>query len=124
MDEEQLKLAEAKFTETKAAKEKQLAELTAKVTEAENVRKQVDKENTELWNTIQKLARERDQLKLASLTATGTADRAAMDTATRKRTVQSAETQVAQQTERKQAAEKQLADAKAVIEKRARAQFK
>ena len=122
--EEQLKLAEAKFTETKAAKEKQLAELTAKVTEAENVRKQVDKENTELWNTIQKLARERDQLKLASLTATGTADRAAMDTATRKRTVQSAETQVAQQTERKQAAEKQLADAKAVIEKRARAQFK
>jgi hypothetical protein len=122
--EEQLKLAEAKSAEAKATKEKQLAELGKKVLELETARKQMEKANAEEWNLILKLARERDQLKTQASSDTGIADRAAADVATRKRTVQGAETQVTQQLERKLAAEKQLADAKSTIEKRARAQFK
>ncbi|MFM8469185.1 MAG: PA14 domain-containing protein [Limisphaerales bacterium] len=122
--EEQVKAAEQKLTEAKATKEKQLAELNAKLAEAEKARKQVEQETTDLGNTVQKLARERDQLKVQAGVATGVADRAATDVALRKRTVQTAETQVTQQLERKLAAEKQLADAKSTIEKRARAQFK
>lgn len=122
--EEQLKLADAKATEAKAAKEKQLAELNAKVTALDNTRKALDKENTDLWNNVLKFARERDQLKNQAGSANSIADRASTDAASRKRTVQSAESLVAQQLERKLAAEKQLADAKATIEKRARAQFK
>lgn len=122
--EEQLKLAEAKATEAKSAKEKQLAELGKKVQELETARKQMEKANAEEWNLILKLARERDQLKTQASSANGIADRASTDAASRKRTVQSAESLVAQQLERKLTAEKQLADAKATIEKRARAQFK
>jgi hypothetical protein len=122
--EEQFKLAETKLAEAKAAKEKQLAELTKKQQDADTARREQDKANTEEWNLLVKLARERDQLKTQASSATGVADRAATDVASRKRTVQSAESQVAQQLERKLAAEKLLADAKGVIEKRARAQFK
>ncbi|MEQ2008432.1 MAG: PA14 domain-containing protein, partial [Limisphaerales bacterium] len=122
--EEMFKLADTKATELKAAKEKQLAELAAKVTETDKARKQAEKEASDLWNEVLKLARERDQLKTQAAIATGTADRAATDAASRKRTVQGGEAQVMQQTERKQLADKQLADAKATIEKRARAQFK
>lgn len=122
--EDQLKLAEAKAAEIKTAKEKQLSELNAKTAELDNTRKTLEKENTELWNNILKLTRERDQLKTQSAIATSAADRANADATLRKRTVQSAETQVAQQLERKNVVEKQLADAKSAIEKRARAQFK
>lgn len=122
--EEMLKLADARATESKAAKEKQLTELAAKVTETDKARKLAEKEASDLWNEVQKLARERDQLKAQAASATGTADRAATEVASRKRTVQGAETLVMQQTERKQLADKQLADAKATVDKRARAQFK
>ncbi len=122
--EEQLKLADTKTTEAKAAKEKQLAGLTAKVTALDNARKALDKENTDLWNSVLKLARERDQLKTQAGSANSIADRANADVSSRKRTVQGAETLVAQQVERKLAAEKQLVAAKGTIEKRARAQFK
>lgn len=122
--EEQLQSAERRLAEAKAAKEKQLAELATKVAAVEQARKQADKEMSDLWAEVQKLARERDQLKTAALTANGHADRAASDAASRRRAMQSAETQVAQQVERKLAAEKLLADAKSAIEKRARAQFK
>ena len=122
--EEQFKLAEAKAAEIKTAKEKQLTELNAKAAELDNTRKILEKENTELWNNILKLTRERDQLKTQSAIATGAADRANADVTLRKRTVQIAEMQAAQQLERKSLVEKQLADAKSAIEKRARAQFK
>ena len=122
--EEQLKQTETKFTDAKATKEKQLAELNAKTQEADNARKQADKDVNDTWNHVQKLARERDQLKVQAQIANGAADRAATEAATRKRTVQTAETQLTQQLERKAVVEKQLTDAKAVIDKRARAQFK
>lgn len=122
--EEQLKAAETKLAEAKATKEKQLAELSKKLQEAETARKEQDKVSTEEWNTVLKLARERDQLKVQAGSANAVADRANTEVASRKRTVQGAESQVAQQLERKLAAEKQLADAKGTIEKRARAQFK
>jgi len=122
--EEQLKLADTKAAEAKATKEKQLAVLNAKVLELDNARKALDKENTDLWNNVLKLARERDQLKTQAGSANSVADRANTDVSSRKRTVQAAESQVAQQLERKLAADKQLAVAKSAIEKRARAQFK
>lgn len=122
--EEQSKATEMKSTEAKAAKEKQLAELTKKLSDAETARKEQDKVVTDEWNTVVKLARERDQLKVQASSVTAVADRAATDVASRKRAVQYAESLVAQQIERKTAADKQLADAKSVIEKRARAQFK
>lgn len=122
--EEQLKQADAKLTETKASKDKQLAELSAKVTETDALRKALEKENTDLWNVIQKLAAERNQLKLQQLNADSVVSRANADVALRKRTVQNAETLVAQSAEKKLAGEKQLAEAKATLDKRARAQFK
>lgn len=122
--EEQVRLADTKATEAKATKERQLGELNAKVAELDTARKALDKENTDLWNTITKLSRERDQLKLQAGSANSALDRANADVASRKRSMQSAETMVAQSTEKKLAAEKILADARATIEKRARAQFK
>ena len=122
--EEQLKQADAKLAETKASKDKQLTELGAKVTELDTVRKNLDKENTDLWNIILKFAAERNQLKLQQTSAESVLGRANLDVALRKRTVQSAETLVAQSAEKKLASEKLLADAKATLDKRARAQFK
>ena len=122
--EELLKLADAKYAETKASKDKQLAELGAKVTETDMARKNLDKENTDLWNLIQKLAAERNQLKVQQLNADSAVSRANADVALRKRTVQNAESLVAQSVEKKLTSEKLLADAKASLEKRARAQFK
>ncbi len=122
--EEQLKQADTKLTETKASKEKELAGLTAKVTELDTARKALDKENTDLWNLIQKLVAERNQLKIQQTNAESALGRANTDVALRKRTVQSAEALVAQSAEKKLATEKLLATARAAIEKRARAQFK
>ena len=122
--EEQLKQADAKLAETKASKDKQLTELGAKVTELDTVRKNLDKENTDLWNIILKFAAERNQLKLQQTSAESVLGRANLDVALRKRTVQSAETLVAQSAEKKLASEKLLTDAKATLDKRARAQFK
>jgi colicin import membrane protein len=122
--EEQLLVAQQRLAELKAAREKQLADLGSKVNAAEQARKQAEKEMNDLWTEVQQLARDRDQLKTASLSANGQADRAAADAASRRRTFQSAEMQVMQQLERKLAAEKLLADTKSAIEKRARAQFK
>ena len=96
----------------------------AKVTGADTARKALDKENTDLWNQIQKFAAERNQLKVQQASADSAVNRANMDVALRKRTVQSAETLVAQSTEKKLTSEKLLADAKATLDKRARAQFK
>ena len=67
--QEQLKQADAKLAETKASKDKQLTELGAKVTELDTVRKNLDKENTDLWNIILKFAAERNQLKLQQTSA-------------------------------------------------------
>ncbi len=122
--EEQLKQADAKLAETKASKDKQLTELGAKVTELDTVRKNLDKENTDLWNIILKFAAERNQLKLQQTSAESVLGRANLDVALRKRTVQSAETLVAQSAEKKLTSEKLLTDAKATLDKRARAQFK
>ena len=122
--EEQLKQADAKVAETKGSKEKQLAELNAKVTETDALRKALEKENADLWNLIQKFAAERNQLKLQQLNADSAVSRVNADVALRKRTVQSAETLVAQSTEKKLTSEKLLAEAKAALDKRARAQFK
>lgn len=122
--EEQLKQADAKLAETKASKDKQLTELGAKVTELDTVRKNLDKENTDLWNLILKFAAERNQLKLQQTSAESVLGRANLDVALRKRTVQSAETLVAQSAEKKLTSEKLLTDAKATLDKRARAQFK
>ncbi len=122
--EEQLKLADVKHTEAKAAKEKQLAELNTKVKDLETARKALEKETSDLWTSIIKLAQERDQLKVQRGSADGVRDRALTEVGLRKRSVQSAESYVAQATEKKVATEKMLADARATIEKRARAQFK
>ncbi len=122
--EEQLKQADAKLTATKASKEKDLAVLTAKVTELDTAQKALDKENTDLWNLIKKFAAERNQLKLQQTSAESVLGRATTDVVLRKRSVQSAETLVAQSAEKKLASEKLLADAKATLDKRARAQFK
>ena len=122
--DEQLKQADVKAAEAKTTKDKQLTELGTKVQESDTVRKNLDKENTELWSNVLKLARERDQLKLQKGGADAALDRANADGALRTRSVQSAETLVAQSTEKKEAARKVQADARATLEKRARAQFK
>ncbi len=122
--DEQLKLADVKHTEAKASKEKQLAELNTKVKDLEQSRKTMEKETSDAWNSIIKLAQERDQLKVQRSIADGVRDRALTEVGLRKRSVASAESYVAQGAERKLASEKTLADAKSTIEKRARAQFK
>ena|GEM_PF-669331 len=122
--ETQLQQAEAKLAEAKTSREKELALLNAKVTELEAVRKALDKENSELWNHIQKLAQERDALKVQRTNADGALGRASTEVSLRQRGVQTAETLLAQATEKKLASEKLLADAKAAVDKRARAQFK
>ncbi|MEY4200768.1 MAG: hypothetical protein RLZZ265_2508 [Verrucomicrobiota bacterium] len=122
--EAMLQQAEAKLAELKAGREKELALLNAKVTGLEAVRKALDKENGELWNHIQKLAQERDALKVQRTNADGALGRANTEVSLRQRGVQTAETLLAQATEKKLASEKLLADAKAAVDKRARAQFK
>lgn len=122
--ETQLQQAEAKLAEAKTGREKELALLNAKVTELEAARKALDKENGELWNRIVKLAQERDALKVQRTNADGALGRANTEVSLRQRGVQTAETLLAQATEKKLASEKLLADAKAAVDKRARAQFK
>ena len=122
--EEQFQLAEHRLTEVKLAREKQLAELDAKITKADQARNQANKEATDLGIEFQKLSRERDQLKTAASFANSMAERAMEEAALRKRAMQHAESQVMLQNERKLTIEKQLADAKGTIEKRARAQFR
>ena len=122
--EAQLQQAEAKLAEAKTGREKELALLNAKVTELEAARKALDKENGDLWNRIVKLAQERDALKVQRTNADGALGRAITEVSLRQRGVQTAETLLAQATEKKLASEKLLADAKAAVDKRARAQFK
>ncbi|NBR85447.1 MAG: hypothetical protein EBS84_08205 [Proteobacteria bacterium] len=122
--EENLKQAEARAVEVKAAKEKQLAELNAKVKDLEAARKLLEKETADLFNVHNKLSAERAQLRQVKASADAAADRAATEVAVKRKALTSAETLVASAAEKKLAAEKSLADARALIEKRARAQFK
>ncbi|NBV24135.1 MAG: hypothetical protein EBS05_19725 [Proteobacteria bacterium] len=122
--EEHLKLAEVRATEAKTSKEKQLTELNAKVKDLETARKNLEKETNDLFNAHNKLVQERTQLRLAKTTADSVADRAAAEAALKRKSQGTAETLVATAADRKLAAEKSLADARALIEKRARAQFK
>jgi len=122
--EEELKQADMRLGQAKAAREKQLAELAAQVKQAETVRKDLEKEYTDLWNNIMKLARDRDQLKQQASIASSTFERANLELTARKRVMTTAESNVAQAMEKKLATEKLLATARAAIEQRARAQFK
>ncbi|MBI5802825.1 MAG: hypothetical protein HZA92_19150 [Verrucomicrobia bacterium] len=122
--EEQLKLVEARLATAKAAREQQVAVLSTKVRDLESARKTLEKETNDVGNAVLRLAQERSQLKLRQASADGVLGRANTDVDLRKRAVQSAESLVAQSTEKKLTSERLLADARVFIEKRARAQFK
>ncbi|MFA6545573.1 MAG: PA14 domain-containing protein [Limisphaerales bacterium] len=122
--EELLKQAEARCADAKAAREKQTAELAAKVKELETARKNLDRETSGLAAGCNQLTQERAQLRLAKTRADGAVDRAAVDVASKRRSLAVAETLVAQATDKKNAAEKTLAEARATVARRARAQFK
>lgn len=122
--EADVRQAETKLADVKASRDKELALLNAKVAELEAARKALDKENTELWNRVLKLAQERDGLKIQRTSAESALGRATTEVGLRQRNVQTATMLVAQGREKQVASEKRLAETNAMVDKRARAKFK